>query len=273
MRGARRSRPSAPAAAPSAPRHDHRQRPDRRHRRQPSTATAASVHGRLRQPDHGDRARGASSGPITVTTPGGTAPPAPAASPSSPPPDDHRLLPRAAARRGSRVTITGTGLTGATAVASAAAPPPSPSTRPPRSPRPCPPGAGTSSHGHHPGRDLRDQPRRQLHRHRADPTITAFAPSSGLRRQRHITGTGLTGATAVAFNGGAAVVHRRLGHPDHRDGARRARAAVPITVTTAGGTATSASSFTIHAWRPRITHASAPTAASSAQASRSPAAT
>ncbi|MBN8524244.1 MAG: IPT/TIG domain-containing protein [Planctomycetes bacterium] len=81
----------------------------------------------------------------------------------------------------------------------------------------------------------------------AAPTITAFTPASGpVGTAVTITGTGFTGATAVAFSGTAATYTV--------NSATKITATVPtgvttgvITVTTAGGTATSASVFTVKA--------------------------
>jgi uncharacterized protein (DUF2345 family) len=77
------------------------------------------------------------------------------------------------------------------------------------------------------------------------PTITSFSPHSGpVGTSVTITGTNLTGATAVKFNGTTATITSNT--------ATQIVATVPagattgkITVTTAGGTATSATDFTV----------------------------
>src|SRR5438093_5068707 len=77
------------------------------------------------------------------------------------------------------------------------------------------------------------------------PTITSVTPASGpVGASVTINGTNFTGATAVSFNGAAASCPVTS--------ATRIRATVPsgattgpVSVTTPGGTATSATSFTV----------------------------
>jgi hypothetical protein len=79
----------------------------------------------------------------------------------------------------------------------------------------------------------------------AAPTITSFAPTAGpVGTSVTITGTNLTGATSVKFNGVSATITSNT--------ATQIVTKVPagattgkITVTTAGGTATSATNFTV----------------------------
>jgi hypothetical protein len=77
------------------------------------------------------------------------------------------------------------------------------------------------------------------------PTISSFAPTSGSAGTSvTITGTNFTGATAVKFNGTAATFAVNSATQITATVASGATSG-PISVTTPGGTATSASSFTI----------------------------
>src|SRR6266511_3924968 len=106
--------------------------------------------------------------------------------------------------------------------------------------------------GHHGGRLLHERLflRPQRHqRHRpgwgAAPTITSFTPTAGpVGTSVTITGTNLSGATSVKFNGVSVTITSNT--------ATQIVTKVPagattgkITVTTAGGTATSATNFTV----------------------------
>ena len=134
---------------------------------------------------------------------------------------------------GTSVTVTGTNLTGATAVDFGTT---NPGTGSPGSPPP--------PHGHLPGGDRHrqrhgDHPQRHLGRQRADdqftynapalPTVTGVSPSSGPTAggtSVTVSGTNLTGATAVDFG---------TGHPAPRSAAVTATS---LTVTSPGGTGT-----------------------------------
>jgi hypothetical protein len=85
------------------------------------------------------------------------------------------------------------------------------------------------------------------------PALTSFAPASGpVGRSVTLTGTGLTSTTAVGFSGSAAFFKVAS---DTKVTAIVPAGAVsgPITVTTAGGTATSAGRFTVTKSRPTPT--------------------
>jgi len=79
----------------------------------------------------------------------------------------------------------------------------------------------------------------------AAPTITSFKPTSGKVGDKiTVTGTNLSGATKVSFKGAAATITK--------DAATKITTKVPtgaktgaIKVTTAGGTASSATSFKV----------------------------
>src|SRR5262249_5650794 len=82
------------------------------------------------------------------------------------------------------------------------------------------------------------------------PRITAFSPTSGMPGTTvTITGTSLTGATAVKFNGTSAAFTVNSGTQVTATVPANATTG-PIAITTPGGTATSATSFTVG---PRIT--------------------
>ncbi len=79
------------------------------------------------------------------------------------------------------------------------------------------------------------------------PTITSFSPLSGpVGTSVTITGTNLTGATSVKFNGTAAIITSNTATQIVTTVPAGATTG-PITVTTAGGTATSATNFTVGA--------------------------
>lgn len=78
------------------------------------------------------------------------------------------------------------------------------------------------------------------------PTITGISPSSGLAGTIvTITGTDLTGATAVSFNGVAAASYTVDSATSITATAPTGVTTGPIYVTTAGGTATSSGNFTV----------------------------
>ncbi len=85
------------------------------------------------------------------------------------------------------------------------------------------------------------------------PTITGFAPTSGLAGSTvTITGTNLSGATAVTFNGTAATF--TVSNATQVTTTVPAGAATgPIAITTPGGTASSATNFTVTAPPPAPT--------------------
>jgi IPT/TIG domain len=79
----------------------------------------------------------------------------------------------------------------------------------------------------------------------AAPTITSFAPTAGpVGTSVTITGTGLGSATSVKFNGKAATITSNTATQIVTKVPAGATTG-PITVTTAGGTATSATKFTV----------------------------
>jgi hypothetical protein len=78
------------------------------------------------------------------------------------------------------------------------------------------------------------------------PTITGFNPANGPAGTNvTITGSGFTGATAVAFNGTAAATYTVVSDSQLTATAPSGAGSGPITVTTPGGTATSTTSFTV----------------------------
>ena len=80
------------------------------------------------------------------------------------------------------------------------------------------------------------------------PTITGISPSSGLAGTIvTITGTDFTGATAVSFNGGAAASFTVNSATSITATAPTGVTTGPISVTTAGGTASSTGNFTVPA--------------------------
>jgi hypothetical protein len=186
---------------------------------------------------------GATTGPIRVTTPGGTATSSTSFTVTVPAPTITSFTP-ASGPAGTVVTITGTNFTGTTAVTfngvgagfivdsatQIRAEVPAGATTGPIGVT-TPGGTATSS--------------TSFTVTVPAPTITSFTPTSGpAGTVVTITGTNFTGATAVTFNtvGAGFIV----------DSATSVRAEVPagattgpISVTTPGGTATSASNFTV----------------------------
>jgi IPT/TIG domain len=189
----------------------------------------------------------ASTGPIAVTTPGGTASTAPSVFTVTPPPAPMiSSFSPTSGPVGTSVTITGTGFTGATAVAfngvntssysvnsdtQIAATVPSGATTGPITVTT--PGGQASSA---PATFTVTAPA---------PTISSFSPTRGRVGQSvTINGTNFTGATSVAFNGTAASF-TVVSSTQIRATVPAAATTGPISVTTPGGTATSASSFRV----------------------------
>lgn len=78
------------------------------------------------------------------------------------------------------------------------------------------------------------------------PVVTAFSPESGpVGTEVTITGTGLTGATAVTFGGVKATTFSVKSATEVTADAPTGAKTGPIAVTTPGGTATSAGTFTV----------------------------
>src|SRR5438093_1731781 len=78
------------------------------------------------------------------------------------------------------------------------------------------------------------------------PTISSFTPTSGpVGTSVTITGTNFTGATAVTFNGVSATTFTVTSATAIQATVPTGATTGPVSVTTAGGTATSASSFTV----------------------------
>ena len=195
---------------------------------------------------------GATSGTVGVTTPGGTAISAASYTVTFPSPTVTVLAPSSGIA-GATVTLTGTNLTGATAVTFNGIPVPSftvvsatqitalvpVGATTGKVTVTTPGGTATSS-----GSFTVTPP----------PTITSFTPVSGLVGTKvTITGTNLTGATLVTFNGVAATTVTLTS-------ATSISAAVPtgatsgsIRVTTAAGTGTSATSYTVTLPVPTVT--------------------
>jgi hypothetical protein len=189
----------------------------------------------------------ASTGPIAVTTPGGTASTAPSVfTVTAPPAPMISSFSPTSGPVGTSVTITGTGFTGATAVAFG--------------------GVNTSSYsvnsdtqitasvpsGATTGPITVTAPGGQASSAPAPftvtaqtPTISSFSPNKGRVGQSvTINGTNFTGATNVAFNGTAAaftVISSTQISATVPAGATTGQ----ISVTTPGGTATSSSSFRV----------------------------
>ena len=80
----------------------------------------------------------------------------------------------------------------------------------------------------------------------AAPTITGFSPASGvIGASVTLTGTALTGTTAVAFGSRAAASYSVLSDAQVRAVVPAGAVSAPLTIATASGSATSAASFTI----------------------------
>ena len=188
------------------------------------TTAAATFTVNSDHPDHGHLpGRAAGTVDVTVTTAGGTSATSPA--------DQFTYRRRADGDRrqpdagptggGTSVTITGTDFTGATAVDfGTTAAPRSPSTRDTQITATSPAEAAgtvdvtvTTAGGTSP-----TSPADQF-TYVAGPTVVSgVSPTRGPTgggTSVTITGTGFTTATAVDFGTTAAVVHRRLRHPDH----------------------------------------------------------
>jgi IPT/TIG domain/Proprotein convertase P-domain len=197
---------------------------------------------------------GATTGTIAVTTPGGSAtsaasftvtvlPAAPTVSgftPSSGP-------------VGTTVTLTGTGFTGATAVAFHGVAATFTVNSATKITATVPSGATTGTIAvTTPGGTATSAASFTVTVLPAAPTVSGFTPSSGpVGTTVTLTGTGLSGATGVKFNGVAATFTV--------NSATKITATVPagattgqVTVTTPGGTAASATSFTV-VFRPKVT--------------------
>jgi IPT/TIG domain-containing protein/List-Bact-rpt repeat protein len=189
---------------------------------------------------------GATTGPISVTTPGGTATSASTftVTASPPPPPTITSFTPTSGPVGTGVTISGTNFTGATAVSfngvsasftvssatAIAATVPSGATSGPISVT-TPGGTATSASS--------------FTVTASAPTITSFTPASGpVGTSVTISGTNFTGATAVTFNGVSAsftVSSATAIAATVPSGATSG----PISVTTPGGTATSTNNFTV----------------------------
>jgi photosystem II stability/assembly factor-like uncharacterized protein len=86
------------------------------------------------------------------------------------------------------------------------------------------------------------------------PTITGFLPTSGpVGTVVTLSGSGFTGATAVAFNGAAAAAFTVVSDAQITATVPHGAATGAIAVTTPGGVATSATSFSVMAPAPTIT--------------------
>jgi len=184
---------------------------------------------------------GATTGPVSVTTPGGTATNANNFTVVSAP--SITSLSPASGPLGTSVTVNGTGLTGATAVAfnsvsanftvtsdtAIQATVPAGATTGPVSVT-TPSGTATSANNFTVV---------------SAPTITNFSPTAGpLGTSVTINGTNFTGATAVTFNGVSAAFTVNSPTAIHATVPAGATTG-PVSVTTPGGTATSANNFTV----------------------------
>ncbi|MBL0211438.1 MAG: IPT/TIG domain-containing protein [Holophagaceae bacterium] len=188
------------------------------------------------------------SGPITVTTPGGTATSASSFTVTVPAPAITGFSP-ASGSVGSIVVITGTNFSGASAVAFNSVSAPFTINSPSQITATVPattsgPIAVTTSGGTAVSSSsfIVTPPA---------PTIAGFSPGSGsIGSSVVITGTNFTSASAVKFNGVGAPF--TINHPAQITATVPATTSGPITVTTPGGTATSASAFIVTAPAPTI---------------------
>ena len=146
---------------------------------------------------------------------------------------------------GTSVTITGTNLTGATSVKFNGTTASITSNSGTQIVAPVPAGATTGPISVTTPNGTADSATNYIVGVATTPTITSFSPNSGpVGTSVTITGTNLTGATSVKFNGTTATITSNT--------ATQIVATVPsgattgkITVTTASGTATSATNFTV----------------------------
>jgi len=199
---------------------------------------------------------GASTGPISVTTPLGTATSSENFMAASPPTITGFSPPSGAT--GSSVTITGTNLTGASAVSFNGTQASSYSVESATQiTAVVPPGAttgaisvttagGTATSSN----DFTVVP---------SPTIAGLSPPSGvIGSSVTITGTNLTGASAVSFHGTEASSYTVESTTQIAATVPAGATTGPISVTTAGGTATSSENFTVVPSPPTITGFSPP---------------
>src|SRR6185295_13985558 len=214
--------------------HWHDQRAVQRHDRE--------LHGGLRGPHRRDGPSGATTGKISVTTPGGTATSAGDFTVTASAPTITSFSPTSGPV-GTAVTINGANFSGATSVRFNGTAASFTVVSPTRIDATVPSGATTgritvttpSGTATSATNFVVTQP----------PTITSFSPTSGpVGTAVTINGTNFTGATAVRFNGTLAsftIVSATVINTTVPAGATTGR----ITVTTPGGTATSAPDFTV----------------------------
>ena len=88
--------------------------------------------------------------------------------------------------------------------------------------------------------------------HSPAPTLTSFSPTSGSRQSISVTltGTNFNWVSGVRFNGTPAAGFTVYGPTDVRAVVPATATTGPISITTAGGTATSATSFIVIGHRP-----------------------
>ena len=187
---------------------------------------------------------GATSGPISITTPGGTVTSAATFTVTLPAPTVSALSP-ASGVVGALVTVTGTNFTGATAVtfngvAAASFTVVSATSLTATVPA----GATTGKIGvTAPGGTATSTASFTVI---LPPTITSFTPASGAVGVKvTITGTNLTGATGVTFNGIAAATVTLTSATSISATVPPGATSGPISITTPGGTVTSAATFTV----------------------------